>query len=77
MPDDLDRLAAILHIRLDGLIDLVDAAKLIPMRQGTLRMWLLRHKADFPARYRRSQHRQKRRLLTADEIRLIRMRIAA
>ncbi len=56
-------------------MDLVDAAKLIPMKQGTLRMWLSRHRDEFPPRYRRGRNRNKIRVLTEIEVDKIRLTI--
>jgi hypothetical protein len=56
-------------------IDVVDAAKRIPMRHGTLRQWLARHAREFPARYRRGRHRQRVRVLTETEVRIITARV--
>jgi hypothetical protein len=55
-----------------GMIDLVDAAKMIPMKQGTLRVWLSRH-PEFKKQYRRGRHRKLYRVLTKDEVEQIRL----
>ena len=57
----------------EPLFDLRLAAMLIPMRLSTLRTFLSRHKAEFPARYRLdgSGHRRVR-VLYASEARRIR-----
>lgn len=57
----------------EPLYDLMVAAMFIPMRVGALRTFLWRHKAQFPARYRRSGH-GRIRMLSASEIRAIRER---
>ncbi len=56
----------------EPLYDLQVAAQLIPMQAPSLRKLLSRHKAQFPARYRRSTGRRRIRLLSATEIRTIR-----
>jgi len=57
----------------EPLYDLQVAAMLIPMQVASLRKFLSRHKARFPARYRRSDSCHRRiRLLSATEIRTIR-----
>lgn len=47
---------------LNGWVDLVDAAKLIPCKQGTLRVFLHRH-PEYGRVYRRGRHRKKIRQL--------------
>ncbi|MDR4493756.1 MAG: hypothetical protein R3B74_04915 [Nitrospirales bacterium] len=56
----------------EPLYDLKVAANLIPMHYPSLRKLLSRHKAQFPARYRRSTGGRRIRLLSASEIRRIR-----
>ena len=56
----------------EPLYDLQVAAMLIPMQVASLRKHLSRHKARFPARYRRSTGGRRIRLLSATEIRTIR-----
>ena len=56
----------------EPLYDLQVAAMLIPMQAPSLRKLLSRHKARFPARYRRSTGSRRIRLLSATEIRTIR-----
>ena len=56
----------------DPLFDLQLAAMLIPMRYNSLKKFLCRHKALFPARYRVAGDRRRRRLLCATEINKIR-----
>jgi hypothetical protein len=56
----------------EPLYDLQVVAMLIPMNYPSLRKFLNRHKAQFPARYRHSVGMRRIRLLTAAEIRTIR-----
>jgi len=56
---------------LNGWVDLVDAAKLLAVKAGTLRVWLSRYKGEYPPQYRRGKHRKKIRVLTYTEIYLI------
>lgn len=56
----------------EPLYDLQVAAMLIPMNYPSLRKFLNRHKARFPPRYRHSVGMRRIRLLTAEEIRVIR-----
>ena len=58
-------------IAVDPLFDLQLAAMLIPMRYVSLKKFLCRHKAMFPARYRVAGDRRRRRLLSASEIKTI------
>ncbi len=52
--------------------DVPVVARMIPCSHGALRMFLSRHKAQFPARYRRTRLRRKIRILSASEVALIR-----
>lgn len=54
------------------LFDLQVAAALIPMRYTTLKKFLHRHKAQFPAIYRKAGDTRRRRLLTGSDIIAIR-----
>lgn len=54
------------------LFDLDLSSALIPMRYTTLRTFLSKHKAEFPARYVLTKSHRKIRLLTADEVKQIR-----
>ncbi|TKB65672.1 MAG: hypothetical protein E8D52_14810 [Nitrospira sp.] len=56
----------------DPLFDLKVAAALIPMRYASLKKFLCRHKAMFPARYRLAGDRRRRRLLSVTGINKIR-----
>lgn len=58
---------------IDSLFDMRLAAMLVPMHYGTLKKFLSRHKAQFPARYRLSGREHRRvRLLSGAEIKRIR-----
>jgi len=57
------------------LYDLKLAAQLIPCTHAALQKHISVHKADYPAVYRREGTGRRVRLLTADEIRLIRSRM--
>ena len=58
---------------IEPMFDLAVAAQLLPMHPASLRKLLSRHKAAFPARYRRSDSCHRRiRLLSATEIRRLR-----
>ena len=52
--------------------DLAGVHLLIPCQRHTLLKCLYRHRADFPARYRRDGRRRRRRVLYASEINRLR-----
>jgi len=59
----------------EPLFDMQLAATLIPMSQTAMRSYLVKHKHEFPRRYRKDIHKRLHRLLSASEIRLIRSRV--
>ena len=58
-------------IAVDPLFDLQLATMLVPMKYPSLKKFLCRNKAMFPARYRLDGNRRRRRLLYASEIKTI------
>ena len=62
---------------MDALFLLNSAAMLIPMTVLSLRKFLSRHKDQFPPLYHYGSLRRRHRLLTGDEIRQIRITLAA